>query len=135
MIQRWSPAVVGPPVGQYSHLATAPAGHELLFVSGQIGARPDGSMPADAESQSRQAHENLAALLAEAGGGPEHLVKLFTMVAGTEHLPAVRAGRAGLFEQWFPAGDWPAHSLIVVAGLAAPHILIEVEAVAAVPRG
>ncbi|MCK2242889.1 MULTISPECIES: RidA family protein [unclassified Crossiella] len=134
MIQRWKPAVIGPPVGQYSHLASAPADHELLFIAGQIGSRLDGTMAADAETQTRQAHENLAALLAAAGGGPEHLVKMFTMVAGTEHLPAVRAGRVELFEKWFPDKDWPAHSLIVVAGLAAPHILIEVEAVAAIPR-
>lgn len=134
MIQRWSPGVVSPPVGQYSHLAGVPAGHELVFVSGQIGAGPDGVLPPDAEAQSRLAHENLATLLTAAGGGPEHLVKMFTMVAGAEHLGAVRAGRGPLFERWFPNGDWPAHSLIVVAALATPEIIVEVEAVAAIPR-
>lgn len=135
MIRRWTPAEIGPPVGQYSHLAAAPTGHEVLFISGQVGTRPDGVMAGpDAESQTRQIYANIAALLKSAGAGPEHLLKLFTMVAGTEHLAGSRAGRAGAFAEWFPDGDFPAHSLIVVAALAAPEIAVEVEAIAAVPR-
>ncbi|MEU9887019.1 RidA family protein [Sphaerisporangium sp. NPDC051011] len=136
MTRRWSPQEIAAPVGQYSHLASAPPGAELLFISGQIGALPDGRMAGpDAEAQSRQIYENLGALLAVAGSGPRHLLRLFTMVAGAEHLTGVRAGRADTFARWFPDGDWPAHSLIVVSALASPEILVEVEAVAVVPGG
>jgi 2-iminobutanoate/2-iminopropanoate deaminase len=135
MIRRWSPAEIGPPVGQYSHLAAAPVGHTMLFISGQVGIRPDGVLAGpDAEAQTRQIYANIAALLASVGAGPEHLLKLFTMVAGAEHLAGSRAGRAKTFAEWFPDGGFPAHSLIVVTGLAAPDITVEVEAVAAVPR-
>ncbi|GII64181.1 hypothetical protein Skr01_42660 [Sphaerisporangium krabiense] len=134
MVRRWSPEEIGAPVGQYSHLAAVPAGTELLFISGQIGALPDGRMAGpDAERQTRQIYENIAALLAAAGAGPRDLVRLFTMVAGAEHVAGSRAGRADAFAAWFPEGDWPAHSLIVVSALASPDILVEVEAVAAVP--
>jgi 2-iminobutanoate/2-iminopropanoate deaminase len=134
MIRRWSPAVVGAPLAQYHHLAAAPADHELLFVSGQVGTRPDGTFAgADAESQTRQIFANLEALLDSAGAGPPHVLKLFTMVAGTEHLAGCRAARAEVFARWYPEGDWPAHSLIVVAALATPEILVEVEAYAALP--
>ncbi|GLW06196.1 hypothetical protein Misp01_13260 [Microtetraspora sp. NBRC 13810] len=134
MVRRWSPAGIGAPVGQYSHLAAAPAGADLLFVSGQVGTLADGSFAGtDAYAQTRQIFANLAALLASAGSGPEHLVKLFTMVAGADHLAGCRAARAEAFAGWFPGGDWPAHSLIVVSALASPEILVEVEAVALVP--
>ncbi len=39
----------------------------LLFVSGQVGSRQDGSPEPDVESQVRRAFENLNAILAEAG--------------------------------------------------------------------
>ncbi|MFI7643775.1 RidA family protein [Nonomuraea sp. NPDC049400] len=134
MIHRWSPGGVGAPVAQYSHLASVPDSHGLLFISGQVGVREDGVLTgADAESQTRQVFANIGALLAAAGAEPRHLVKLFTMVAGTEHLPGCRAARTEVFKNWFPEGDWPAHSLIVVSALAAPEIVVEVEAVAAVP--
>ncbi|WP_101783768.1 RidA family protein [Nonomuraea indica] len=134
MIHRWSPAGVGAPVAQYSHLASVPASHGLLFISGQVGVREDGVLSGpDAESQTRQAFANIGALLAAAGAEPRHLVKLFTMVAGTEHLPGCRAARTEVFKDWFPDKGWPAHSLIVVSALAAPEIVVEVEAVAAIP--
>ncbi|MFC0549243.1 hypothetical protein [Kutzneria chonburiensis] len=44
MIRRWNPPSVAAPSGQYSHVATVPAGHELVFVSGQLGLRPDGTL-------------------------------------------------------------------------------------------
>ena len=40
-----NPAGVHAPLGLYSHTATVPAGTELLYVSGQVGVRPDGSTP------------------------------------------------------------------------------------------
>jgi 2-iminobutanoate/2-iminopropanoate deaminase len=135
MIRRWSPPEIGPPVGQYSHLALAPADHDLVFIAGQVGTLPDGTMAGPgAEEQTRQIYRNIGALLAAAGGGPEHLVKVFTMVAGKEQLAGSRAGRAEAFAEWFPGQDWPAQSLIVVSALAAPEIVVEVEAWAAVPR-
>ncbi|MEU4834620.1 RidA family protein [Streptosporangium sp. NPDC023615] len=136
MIRRWNPAGPAAPLGRYSHLAAVPAGHELLVISGQVGVMEDGALAGtDAESQARQVLANIESLLRSAGAGPEHLVKLFTMLSGTEHLAGVRAAQGEVFARWFPEGDWPAHSLIVVAALAAPGLLVEVEGIAAVPRG
>ena len=42
-----NPEKVSPPVGRYSHGVLVPAGAPLLFISGQIGSRPDGSVPDD----------------------------------------------------------------------------------------
>ncbi|WP_037360793.1 RidA family protein [Amycolatopsis orientalis] len=135
MSKRWNPETVAAPVGRYSHLAQIPAGQELVVVAGQIGARPDGTLAGpDAEAQTREALANIERVLAAAGAGPEHLVKVFSMVAGTEHLAGFRAATGAVFSRWFPEGDWPTQSLIVVSALAKPELAVEIEAMAAVPR-
>lgn len=106
-----------------------------MFLAGQLGVFPDGTLAGeDALAQGRQIFANLEALLAAAGGEPRHVVKLLTLVSGTEHLAGFRAALAEAFEKWFPDGDFPAQSLAVVAALAAPEYAVEVEAVAAIPR-
>ncbi|MEU8383588.1 RidA family protein [Streptosporangium sp. NPDC048865] len=136
MIRRWNPPGPAAPLGRYSHLAAVPAGHELLMISGQVGVLEDGTLAGpDAESQARQVFANIESILRSVGAGPEHLLKLFTMLSGTEHLAGSRAAQGEVFARWYPRGDFPAHSLIVVAALAAPDLVIEVEGVAAVPRG
>lgn len=134
-MNRWNPDSVAPPAGRYSHLAAVPPGHELVYLAGQLGVLPDGNLAgAGAEAQARQIFANIEALLTAAGGGPRHLVKLLAFAAGTEHLPGYRAALADTFERWFPDGDYPAQSLVVVAALAAPQYTLEVEAIAAIPR-
>ncbi|WP_020660084.1 RidA family protein [Amycolatopsis benzoatilytica] len=135
MAKRWNPDGVGAPVGRYSHVAQVPAGHELVIVAGQIGVRPDGELAGPgAEAQTREVLANIERVLAAAGARPEHLVKVFSMVSGTEELPGFRTAMGETFERWFPEGDWPAQSMIVVAALAKPELVVEIEAMAAVPR-
>lgn len=135
MIHRWSPEAVAAPIGPYSHLVRVPADHELVVVSGQIGILPDGELAGpDAESQTRALLGNLERLLEASGAGPEHLVKVFSMVSGTEHLPGFRTAMREAFTRWYPAADWPAQSLIVVAALAKPELVVEVEALIAIPK-
>jgi enamine deaminase RidA (YjgF/YER057c/UK114 family) len=135
-VRRWNPEEVAPPRGRYSHLAAAPPGSEIVYLAGQLGVRPDGTLAGpDAEAQARQVFANIEALLAAAGAEPGHVVKLLTLVGGTEHLAGYRAAQAEVFARWFPGGDYPAQSLAVVAALAAPEYTVEVEAVAGIPRG
>ena len=51
------------------------------------------------------------------------------------YLPDAVNNGAEIFTEWYPDGDFPAHSLMVVAQLAAPEFAVEIEAVAAVPTG
>ncbi|MGJ6969593.1 RidA family protein [Streptosporangium sp. G11] len=106
MIRRWNPPGPAAPLGRYSHLATAPADHELLMISGQVGVLEDGTLAGpDAESQARQVFANIESLLRSAGAGPEHLIKLFTMLSGTEHLAGSRAAQGEVFARWYPRGE------------------------------
>ena len=135
MVRRWSPSGLASPIGQYSHLAAVPVDHDLVLISGQVGVLEDGALAGpDAEAQTRQAFANIERLLESLDAGPEHLVKLFTMVSGIEHLAGCRAARQEVFARWYPDGDWPAHSLAVVAALAVPELTVEIEGMAAVPR-
>jgi enamine deaminase RidA (YjgF/YER057c/UK114 family) len=91
-------------------------------------------MAQDSAGQARQAFRNLGAILKDLSAEPRQIAKILTFVAGAEHLPGFLAARDDVFARWYPDGDVPAHSLAVVAGLAAPDLLVEIEAVVAVPR-
>lgn len=121
-----NPAAVSPPVGRYSHGVLVPAGAPLLFISGQIGSRADGSVPEDFAEQARNAWGNLLAILKEAGMAPENLVKTTAYLTRTSDLPTYREVRAR-----FVSHVRPASVLIFVPALVDPRWLFEIEAVAA----
>lgn len=135
MLSRSNPPGVAAPIGKYHHAVTVPADVNLVFVSGQVGDYPDGRPVApDAAAQARQAFANLGVILEDLGATPANIARLVTFVAGADSLPRFRAARDEVFADWYPDGGVPAHSLAVVAGLAAPELLVEIEAVVAVPR-
>jgi 2-iminobutanoate/2-iminopropanoate deaminase len=126
MLKRHSPATVHAPASPYSHGVEVPPNARLLYVSGQIGQRPDGTTPADLAGQNEQAWANLKAVLAAAGMGVADIVRLNAYVVGAEGIAAFREVRNRM------VGDLkPASTLIVVAGLASPAWKVEIECVAA----
>lgn len=129
---RWNPDTVAPPIGKYSHLTSVPEGKQLVFIAGQVGNDTDGSLAESAEEQTVLALRNIERLLASMGATPADLVRLLTFVSGTESIPGFVAGRDRVFAEWFPEGDYPGHSLAVVAALIKPEIHIELEGWAAV---
>ena len=48
----------------------------LLFISGQVPEKPDGSRTEDSKAQCEQAWRNIIEVLNSAGLGVEHLVKI-----------------------------------------------------------
>jgi enamine deaminase RidA (YjgF/YER057c/UK114 family) len=135
MLQRSNPAGVPAPVGAYHHVVTVAAGTDLAFVSGQVGTYLDGRpVDPDPAAQTRQAYANLGAIVAGLGATPGDIVKFTTFVVGAEALAGFRAARPPVFDEWFPGGEVPASTLVLVAGLAAPEFLVEIEAVVALPR-
>jgi 2-iminobutanoate/2-iminopropanoate deaminase len=115
------------PVGGYSQGIELAAGARLLFISGQIPARADGSVPRDFEGQCHAVWDNLLAVLAEAGLRPEHLVKVTTYLTSRDQAESnsrIRRERLG--------DARPALTVMVAQTLEAEWLL-EVEAVAAAP--
>jgi 2-iminobutanoate/2-iminopropanoate deaminase len=127
-LARLNPPTIAAPLGRYSHGVLVPAGAKLLFVSGQVGVDPDGSVPADFAIQARSAWRNLLAILDAAGMTADNLVKVTHYLTRTSDLPAYREVRASVGGEARPASV-----LLFVSALADPKWLFEVEAVAAQP--
>jgi enamine deaminase RidA (YjgF/YER057c/UK114 family) len=123
-----NPRNVHVPVGPYSHTAVVPGGTQLVFVSGQVGMRPDASIPASFAEQAEVAFDNLRACLAAHGLGVEHVVKLSVFIVPGQDFQVLRAVR----ERHFGAHR-PTSTTVYVPQLASPAFLLEVEAIAAKP--
>jgi 2-iminobutanoate/2-iminopropanoate deaminase len=98
----------------------------LVFVSGQLGLKPDhAEMVGDTiEEQTRQVLDNLEAILAEAGSGLDRIVKTTVFLASLDDFQGMNSIYAER------VGDTPpARSTIEVAGLPS-GALVEIEAVA-----
>jgi enamine deaminase RidA (YjgF/YER057c/UK114 family) len=126
-MERMNPAGIAPPLSRYSHAVLVPAGARTLHVSGQVGVRPDGTLAEGAEAQLEQSWQNVMAILAAAGMGAQDIVKVNTFL-----VPAVDVGLSREVRGRHLQGAAPASTLLVVAGLASPAYLCEIEVVAAV---
>jgi len=105
----------------------APAG-PLLFVGGQNGVDAEGELLEGLQAQTEQALRNLLAVLAAAGSGPEQVAKLTIHLApGIDPTAAYGATRA----VW---GDHRTAVTVLAVAPARPGALVEIDAVAAVPR-
>ena len=124
-----SPDGLASPAG-YSHVVTIPGGR-LVWTSGQIATDASGAVVGvgDSERQARQVFENLTRALDSAGAGWTDVVKLTFFVVAVSELPAIRAVRDAFVDTEKP----PTSSLVQVAGLVHPDLLLEVEAVAWLP--
>jgi enamine deaminase RidA (YjgF/YER057c/UK114 family) len=124
-----NPAGVHAPLGLYSHTVSVPEGTELVFVSGQVGVRPDGSTPASIEEQAEQVFANILALLKAHELDATSIVKLTTFMVAGQSGDAVRAARRKHL-----GAHRPASTAVFVSQLVDPAWLVEVEAVAAKRR-
>ena len=125
-----TPIGIHPPFARYSHAVEVPAGHRLLFVSGQLGIGPDETVPEGAQAQAASCFSNIDAILADAGAGPQHIVRINAYVAGREHLAGYMAARDAYVGHVDPP---PASTLMIVSGFAREVFKVEVEVVAALP--
>ena len=121
-----NPSCVHAPLGLYSHTVSVPQGTELIFISGQVGVRPDGTAPPSIEEQSDQVFSNLVALLGAHDLRPTDIIKLTTFMLAGQDGNAVRAARLKHL-----GSHRPASTAVFVSQLVDPAWFVEVEAVAA----
>jgi enamine deaminase RidA (YjgF/YER057c/UK114 family) len=124
-IVRHNPAAVHAPSSGYSMGLEFSQHRRLLFISGQVPEKPDGSVPEGFEAQCEQAWRNVIAVLAAAGLGAEHLVKINTFLTDRSQVVANRAIRHQML-----AGHEPA-STVMIAETVDGKWLLEIEAIAA----
>ena len=124
-IARHDPPQVAAPLGSYTHGLELSAVARLLFISGQIPTRPDGTVPADFEGQCRAVWANIIAVLASAGMTVHHLVKITTYLTSRTQADANGRVRRDVL------GDHRCALTVVVAETLESPWLLEIEAVAA----
>ena len=122
------PEGVYPPTADFSQ-AIRVSGGDLVFVSGIIGMRPDGSMPSTAREQVELAFANLAKVLDASGATPADVVKVNIFVG--ESFALVRDELREIRARYF-THDFPVSTLVQVVGFAGPDYRFEIEAIAAV---
>src|ERR1700726_5040401 len=92
-----TPASVAAPFRPYSHAVEVPEGSRLLYISGEGGVRPDGTVPEGIEAQAEACWRNIIAILADAGMDVGDLVKITTYLVRPEDIAAAGAARAKHF--------------------------------------
>ena len=120
-----NPDTMSQPRG-YTHVVKV---GNTAYIAGQVSAAPDGSVvgKGDPEAQARQIWHNLEAAVKSVGGTLNDIVKTTTYVTNLNYAAAIRKVR----EERFPINP-PTSTLLVVAGLASPDYMMEIEAIAVV---
>ena len=105
---------------------------ELVFVAGQIGWDTHGRFAPGFIAQVRKALQNIVAVLATAGAGPEHVVRLtWYVIDMAEYRASLTA--LGTTYRDVMGRNFPTMTLVEVKSLAEPEALVEIEATAVVP--
>ena len=119
-----------PPVGHANGIAASGA---VVFIAGQVGWNARQQFESvDFAQQFEQALKNVLAVLAEAGGRPEHLCRITAYCCDK---PGYLAARNELGRIWkkLMGRHYPAMSMIFVSDLLDSPGKIELEATAVVP--
>lgn len=124
-----SPAVAEPPPERWSNCLLADG---IAYVSGMTARGTDAKVLAgmDEYEQSKLIFSKIKAMIEAAGGTMADVVKITVFVTDIKNNVKVWAARKEFF-----TGDFPASSLVEVSALAAPEILVEIEAVAHIGKG
>lgn len=117
------------PKGYANGVAAAPG--RMVFTGGVVGWDAEETFPDGMVAQAAQAFRNIAAILAEAGAQPEHLVRLTWYVTSrAEYLangPGIGAAYRAVFGKVFPA-----MAVVEVTALMEAAAMIEIEATAVI---
>ena len=129
-----SPAAAAPPRPAVEHLgrpnlngqalpfSDAVRVGDTLYLSGQLGIGPDGKLPDGIAAQTRQALDNVGAILKRAGLTHADVFHCTAMLRDMADWPAMNA----VYVTYFPEGKRPARSAFGASGLAL-GALIELE--------
>ena len=120
-----------PPVG-YANGIETPAGR-IVFVAGQVGWDAEQKFQSnEIAPQFEQALKNVLAVLAESGGGPQHICRMTTYCCDKPAYLAARPELGGIWRKLM-GRHFPAMSMIFVADLLDAPGKIELEATAVIP--
>ncbi len=120
-----NPASVRRPFGHYNHGLVLPAQGEFLVTSGQLGIRPDETIPDSIEDQAVICFEAIGAILAEAGMSFADVLRIAGFVTRREDFAPYMAVR-----DQYTLEPRPVSTLLIVSGFTRPEFKVEVEVTA-----
>lgn len=126
-----SPATIAAPRG-YSHVVETSGPGRTIYLAGQLGLKPDGTLaggPGDFRAQAVQAFENIKAALASAGADFSHVVKINNYLTDIADLQSYFEIR----DRYVNTAAPPASTTLAVSTLARPGAVYEIEVIAVVP--
>ena len=124
-----NPKDIHEPVGSYSHQIEIRGSERLLVLSGQVGMREDGTVPADPFEQIDLAFENIFRNLRAAGMDVKDLIKITYYLVGEIDTAKRREIVLSKLQ-----GHQPCSTLLYVAALASPVFRVEIDAWASRPE-
>ena len=130
MIQFLQPPGWAKPKGFANGIA---ASGTLVFVAGQVGWTGEGKWEAkDFAGQFRQALKNCIDVVAQAGGAPQHIVRLTWYITNKqEYLSSLK--EVGVAYRALMGRHFPVMAVVEVSGLMEDAAKLEIEATAVVP--
>lgn len=105
---------------------------EFVFVGGMVGWDAQEKFPTGFAAQTRQALENIVAVLKEAGAAPHHLVRMTWYVRSMDDYLNCRRELGPVYREVI-GNHFPTMALVEVSRLVEPQALLEIEATAVVP--
>ena len=106
----------------------------MIFTGGMVGWTGDQRFESDDfVDQVRQALQNIMAVLAEGGAGPEHIVRL-TWYVTDKHEYLSRLKELGRAYREVLGRHYPAMALVQVVALVEDRAKVEIEATAVIPH-
>src|SRR5437868_9236279 len=105
--------------GQALPFSDAVRAGDILYLSGQLGIGPDGKLPGGIEAQTKQALENVGAILKRAGLSYRDVFHCTAFLSDMKNWPAFNS----VYVTYFPEGKRPARSAFGASGLALGALL------------
>ena len=103
-----------------------------IVLAGQTGGDEKGDYPPDMAAQVGAALKRIIRLLAEAGAGPEHIVRLTWYLTSRSEYEAAGPGIGAAWRETL-AKNFPPSTLLYIGGLVDVRAKVEIEVTAFVP--
>ncbi|HTB02233.1 MAG TPA: RidA family protein [Bradyrhizobium sp.] len=116
----------------FSHGVEIAAPGRWIVLAGQTGGDEKGDYPTDMAAQVASALRRIIKLLAEAGAGPQHIVRLTWYLTSRAEYEAAGPGIGAAWRETL-GKNFPPSTLLYIAGLVDERAKVEIEVTAFVP--
>ena len=117
----------------FSHGVELDGPGKWIVLAGQTGGDDKGDYPADMAAQIAVALQRIITLLAEAGAGPQHIVRLTWYLTSRSEYQAAGAGIGAAWKETL-GRNFPPSTLLYIDGLVDARAKVDIEVTAFVPQ-